>query len=121
MFVEALLQIPRELKQWITRDVMRPVACRSKQRQNNTGCHVHGGHVARREHCSKREGTAGKGMSSNPQLVPSHRCGHHFITTPPFYIVGGADAAYRDESAWFVTYMAGTLSVSNTICVMRSW
>ena len=48
-------------------------------------------------------------------------------------IVGGANAvnslvipavrleAHRDKSAWFATYMAGTTSVSGTICVIRSW
>ena len=29
--------------------------------------------------------------------------------------------AHRDKSAWFATFMAGTTSVSGTICVIRSW
>ena len=28
--------------------------------------------------------------------------------------------AYRDKTAWILTYMAVTLNVSNMICVMRS-
>ena len=64
----------------------------------------------------------------NPHRVPSQCWRHHFEN-----IVGGANAvnslvipggrleAHRDKSAWFATYMAGTTSVSGTICVTRSW
>ena len=37
---------------------------------------------------------------------------HHTVVRPK---------AYRNRTVWVAMYMAGTLNVSNMICVMRSW
>ena len=72
------------------------------------------------DHCSWREVLLKR---EDPLILNEYlrNCGN--ITLKPHHlknIVGGANAAYRNESAWFATYVAGTLSVSNTIFVMRS-
>ena len=82
----------RSLRMGTVRDMLspksltRPVVRLSKQGQNSTYRHLHGGQVERLKH-GLLKGTEGKDRSSNPHRVPSHWWRHHLKN-----IVGGANA-----------------------------